>query len=767
MPQTGNDIRIEIGLVGDEAIIKGFGKIEKSGKKAGKGLSRNFDKAGKSIGFFNQNVMEMATGFVIANVGMQTLTGSARFFKDEIILGLSAVEEMNIQIASMAAFISTFSQKSKEGDIAGGFEEALGYAQALIPALEIMDAKTISTGKDLTIMVETMAQNGVVLDINNKKQEQGFINIANALKLVTAGQNFERQGRQEINALMTGQVRMTDRLPKLLQAIDPQIKEHIKQWKEEGTLIENVGKLLEGFEQSGDLIERSWTAIGSTMETIHTRILRGGMKPMYEDLLDLSEDINRSLMEEDGLLTNIGQQLQGVIAVSWVDIKNTLGTINNLLMTIEGPLKTIGQMVGTIFDGWGMIFAILEPVSRRLGLIGKAVLPLVGSDFAGAAQAWADSGSLMGEAFAGGLQDEIGDKLFEREAAKDIGKGKTIGEVVAPQLASTKDFTAQVGEDKKILGKRLKEFEKFYNDINQQMERHYQKEKQNLLDLNSLYKQQMDLRRSTEEMLIGLGKEKTRTAEEEFNLSRAEIDKQYQAALKLGGQDQIDALEQYKQAVSSLAQEFKEGFGYTEGSEIAEQAISDIERAYELQKQVMTDLTTASEEQIETNRIWGEELELEMIRAEEGVSLLKDTIAELDDQIQLMDQVLTIEAEDRASSVVNNIEREIDRLHDKTITITTVHREIYSGSGADNAPVLGSFAIGTDWVPKTGLYRLHEGEKVVPAAENKGGGGAKAINFGDIIINNQGGGDPSRDVDYRRLVRDDLMPEIMEQLNNV
>ena len=163
----------------------------------------------------------------------------------------------------------------------------------------------------------------------------------------------------------------------------------------------------------------------------------------------------------------------------------------------------------------------------------------------------------------------------------------------------------------------------------------------------------------------------------------------------------------------------------------------------------------------------GEELELEAIRAEEGVSILKDTIAELDDQIQLMDQVLTIEAEDRASSVVNNIEREIDRLHDKTITITTVHREIYSGSGADNAPVLGSFAIGTDWVPKTGLYRLHEGEKVVPAAENKGGGGgAKVIQFGDIIINNQGGGDPSRDMDYRRLVRDDLMPEIMERLNN-
>lgn len=32
---------------------------------------------------------------------------------------------------------------------------------------------------------------------------------------------------------------------------------------------------------------------------------------------------------------------------------------------------------------------------------------------------------------------------------------------------------------------------------------------------------------------------------------------------------------------------------------------------------------------------------------------------------------------------------------------------------------LGSFKKGTDYVPKTGMYKLHEGEKVVPAKENK------------------------------------------------
>lgn len=35
---------------------------------------------------------------------------------------------------------------------------------------------------------------------------------------------------------------------------------------------------------------------------------------------------------------------------------------------------------------------------------------------------------------------------------------------------------------------------------------------------------------------------------------------------------------------------------------------------------------------------------------------------------------------------------------------------------------LGAYATGTDYVPRTGVYQLHQGEAVVPAAENRGGG---------------------------------------------
>lgn len=46
-----------------------------------------------------------------------------------------------------------------------------------------------------------------------------------------------------------------------------------------------------------------------------------------------------------------------------------------------------------------------------------------------------------------------------------------------------------------------------------------------------------------------------------------------------------------------------------------------------------------------------------------------------------------------------------------------------SGIASAGASVLGSFASGIDYIPKTGIYQLHEGERVVPKAENGGGGG--------------------------------------------
>jgi hypothetical protein len=53
-----------------------------------------------------------------------------------------------------------------------------------------------------------------------------------------------------------------------------------------------------------------------------------------------------------------------------------------------------------------------------------------------------------------------------------------------------------------------------------------------------------------------------------------------------------------------------------------------------------------------------------------------------------------------------------------------------SGIGSFLAGLIPSFAVGTDYVPRTGLAMIHKGERIIPAAENRAGmGGGPSIVF--------------------------------------
>ena len=61
--------------------------------------------------------------------------------------------------------------------------------------------------------------------------------------------------------------------------------------------------------------------------------------------------------------------------------------------------------------------------------------------------------------------------------------------------------------------------------------------------------------------------------------------------------------------------------------------------------------------------------------------------------------------------------------------------------GASSSSVSGSYATGTNYVPETGLYLLHQGEAVIPASQNNGsmstGGSTIIQNYsGDIVLPN-------------------------------
>lgn len=379
----------------------------------------------------------------------------------------NAVEDFNMSVLKMSAMI-TSSLAEPSGNLADDYKLSKEYAEALVAKLEEMDAKTIASARDLGLINEELVKQGVLFDINNEKQEQGFINIANAVAVIAQGSAAkEIQLRQEARALMQGQVSAASQLASQINAlVGGSLKQKVELWKKEGTLIENIGELLKGYAAASEDIEGTWAAIGSTMESIINKILRGGFTEIYKTINDFLKQINEYLKEHmDKISTGMRQ--------GWLSIKGLVESVYNLLKPFTPILSLVGGLVGIIVRGLGLIaYTILPPLAERIGKIldsvfqwvlltanlASALWKLLKLDFKGAAEDanaakknFKQAGSSLGEAFSGGFGDEVV-KRFAEFDKKMVGKK---GAIEAPKLRSPR------GEDDKKAAadkaKKLKE----------------------------------------------------------------------------------------------------------------------------------------------------------------------------------------------------------------------------------------------------------------------------------------------------------------------
>ncbi|MCK9275217.1 MAG: hypothetical protein M0P57_09010 [Syntrophales bacterium] len=157
--------------------------------------------------------------------------------------------------------------------------------------------------------------------------------------------------------------------------------------------------------------------------------------------------------------------------------------------------------------------------------------------------------------------------------------------------------------DRKALESRLSAYESFYSSLQSKIVAAAESEKRHIEELNTLYRQQADIRKSTESMVLSL-RQSTMTGKELYESQRSALNQQYYEAMRLSGQEQIKALEEYKQAVASFAGGYKNGVTETtmrfgeevtrtviSSGSIIQEAISNIEMAANAQRAALAGLT--------------------------------------------------------------------------------------------------------------------------------------------------------------------------------
>lgn len=284
-----------------------------------------------------------------------------RAFSLTIGKALSAVNDFKLGVAQAGAVIMQFSEPPKNGGLEEHFRQSLEYAKEMYPVLEKIAAETLLSGQETQMMFTEFAKGGVILDATNKKAVEGFKTMSNTVAIMTQGQDRQRQILTEIKALMQGQANAGSVIFKMLESIDPKLKEHLKIWKSEGTLLEHMGELLQGFNAFTGELAHTWDAVKTRLETTVNQVLRGGMIDAYDEIM-------KSIIKIDDLLQDNKEILQNEIYKAWISIKGVaeslniiLGTINQTLMEMVGNMEDGENSLQTITKGWAIIASVYIP----------------------------------------------------------------------------------------------------------------------------------------------------------------------------------------------------------------------------------------------------------------------------------------------------------------------------------------------------------------------------------------------------------------------
>ncbi len=229
--------------------------------------------------------------YAVFYVGAAALTGVKDFFMS----GVKAIDEFKTNTIAVAAQIT--SMQGTTGNVAENYKKNVEYAKALIPILMQIDAQSFANFQQISLMNRAATNHGVILDINNKKQIEGFTAVTNTVALLTTGQNKEIQASQEINALTTGRVRATDMVAMSIDAIIKQegkykggLAEVVKLSKEHNDLWERLAPYMAGVAAAAGDISQTWEAVSSSAETAWGIIQRALFKDVYKDLTRAGRD---------------------------------------------------------------------------------------------------------------------------------------------------------------------------------------------------------------------------------------------------------------------------------------------------------------------------------------------------------------------------------------------------------------------------------------------------------------------------------------------
>lgn len=329
MAATIGSLMVQIGM--DVAQLRtDMGKVHKEFASLNTHVektAKNTDKMARSFSGLSRSLLRIYADFYVVSAAAAAV-GTA------IADTMNIIDKYNMSVIKMAA-IMTGMMKADGRGLGERYQEAVGYAKQLNIMIEEVDKNTLLTATDLRSITEEMMKQGVVVDTNSRKQVEAFTQLSNALAVVAAGSpNMEMQLRQEVRALLKGELKDSNQLAQMMDAQTGNLKEQIKLHKEQGDIIEWLGQQLTGFAAAQGDINASWEATKTTLQTIGEQILRDSFQMAYKELIAMGKQLSEWAEKHK-------EEIASIFRAWVVGVKE----VNSVLPAVSETLESIGRAI--------------------------------------------------------------------------------------------------------------------------------------------------------------------------------------------------------------------------------------------------------------------------------------------------------------------------------------------------------------------------------------------------------------------------------------
>jgi hypothetical protein len=301
-------------------------RLETRSRRTNSAMQTGARRTSRSINEQNKSFTLMVAKLALVTFAVQTL---ANIFQNTFGAILKNIDDFEVAAIGAAAAITGITSETDRsiGDV---FQQNLTAVRARFEELELVAARFFSTGQELQLAFNTLAQRGVVI----REDEFNILGkLTDQIKLLTGGQNSQIQIQQELRAILDGNVRTTTAFGKSLQARGVDIQQLSREVRATGS-IEVFEQFLTGLDAAGGAIRRTLTSVLTTFQSLVSILGRRIFQTTFDETVSLITDVNNFLIDNRDLIVQIGRFLVSKVTAGWQSIVSIVTRVVELVIQL-------------------------------------------------------------------------------------------------------------------------------------------------------------------------------------------------------------------------------------------------------------------------------------------------------------------------------------------------------------------------------------------------------------------------------------------------